>query len=375
MAHYDDDLTLRDARRIYFDANGFGADGGYHDAWVRFDLGPLPVAFPNTPSRVRAVRFHDLHHIATGYETTTVGEGEIAAWELGGGCADHYAAVRCALDGPPLLGDSASAALPSVAFDRRGALYLVDADQHVRRYTRARGRGCSFSIDAGFGTAGVLTLPSPVSQVSVDGRGVAVASGVLGSFVIDDGEVTTRCNRGSHGYVTMPARGPGVGIFPGSPVRRIAYEDGSCTVTPWAYAPAFRSVMAVGFDRKDMLLAGSMPDGSNQVAIFDERGRERARFGGARATADDGFCWVHGLSACRAGVCVIDTNCDRIRLWSARGEHVGNARASELLGVTGPWLSDIEPGRRGETFIAAGARRSPAGEGVAEGMLFLVSGM
>jgi hypothetical protein len=92
MAHYDDDLTLRDARRIYFDANGFGADGGYHDAWVRFDLGPLPVAFPNTPSRVRAVRFHDLHHIATGYETTTVGEGEIAAWELGGGCADHYAA-------------------------------------------------------------------------------------------------------------------------------------------------------------------------------------------------------------------------------------------------------------------------------------------
>ena len=122
----------------------------------------------------------------------------------------------------------------------------------------------------------------------MDGRGVAVASGVLGSFVIDDGEVTGRCNRGSHGYVTMPARGPGVGIFPGSPVRRIAYEDGSCTVTPWAYAPAFRSVMAVGFDRKNMLLAGSMPNGSNQVAIFDERGRERARFGGARATADDG---------------------------------------------------------------------------------------
>jgi len=284
-------------------------------------------------------------------------------------------AVRCTLDGPPLFGDSANAALSSIALDRRGALYLVDADQHVRRYNRARGRGCSFSIDAGFGAAGVLTLPSAVSQVSVDGRGAAVASGVLGSFVIDDGAVTARCNRGSHGYVTMPARGPGVGIFPGSPVRRVAYEDDSCTITPWAYAPAFRSVMAVAFDRKNMLLAGSMPNGSNQVAIFDERGRERARFGGARATADDGFCWVHGLSACRAGVCVIDTNCDRIRLWSARGEHVGNARASELLGVTGPWLSDIEPGRRGETFVAAGARRSPASEGVAEGMLFLVSGM
>lgn len=92
MAHYDDSLTLRDARRLYFDANGFGPDGGYHDAWVKFDLGPLPIAFPNTASRVRAVRFHDLHHVMTGYETTTRGESEIGAWELGSGCADHYAA-------------------------------------------------------------------------------------------------------------------------------------------------------------------------------------------------------------------------------------------------------------------------------------------
>jgi hypothetical protein len=29
------------------------------------------------------VRFHDLHHIVTGYPTTTLGESEIGAWELG----------------------------------------------------------------------------------------------------------------------------------------------------------------------------------------------------------------------------------------------------------------------------------------------------
>ena len=92
MAHYDDSLTLRDARRIYFEANQFGADGGYGDPWVKFKFGPFPMAFPNTASRVRAVRFHDLHHVMTGYETTNQGEGEIGAWELGSGCADHYAA-------------------------------------------------------------------------------------------------------------------------------------------------------------------------------------------------------------------------------------------------------------------------------------------
>lgn len=92
MVHYDDTLTMRDARRQYFEDNHFGLDGGYNDGWVKAKVGPFPVAFPNTPSRVRAVRFHDLHHVVTGYPTTNPGEGQIGAWEIATGCADHYAA-------------------------------------------------------------------------------------------------------------------------------------------------------------------------------------------------------------------------------------------------------------------------------------------
>jgi hypothetical protein len=40
----------------------------------------------------RAVRFHDLHHVVTGYDTTWTGEAEIGAWEVASGCAHHYAA-------------------------------------------------------------------------------------------------------------------------------------------------------------------------------------------------------------------------------------------------------------------------------------------
>ena len=32
--------------------------------------------------RQRAVRWHDLHHVATRFGTDNVGEGEISAWEL-----------------------------------------------------------------------------------------------------------------------------------------------------------------------------------------------------------------------------------------------------------------------------------------------------
>jgi hypothetical protein len=91
-ASYPDDVTLREARRRYFADNGFGEDGGYDDRWVDFKLGPLPFPFPNTPARVRAVRYHDLHHVLTGYATDIVGEFEIAAWEIAAGCKSMAAA-------------------------------------------------------------------------------------------------------------------------------------------------------------------------------------------------------------------------------------------------------------------------------------------
>ncbi len=87
-----DDRTLREARDRYFEDNGFGADGGYGEAWVDFKLGPIPFPFPNTKARVRAVGYHDLHHVLTGYRTDLPGELEISAWEIGAGCRDFAAA-------------------------------------------------------------------------------------------------------------------------------------------------------------------------------------------------------------------------------------------------------------------------------------------
>jgi hypothetical protein len=89
---YHPDLTMRAARTRYFENNGFGADGGYGAAWVDFKLGPIPFPFPNTPQRIDAVKFHDLHHVLTGYDTDFPGELEISAWEIGAGCKRYAAA-------------------------------------------------------------------------------------------------------------------------------------------------------------------------------------------------------------------------------------------------------------------------------------------
>jgi hypothetical protein len=99
LVHYDERLSMREARALYFEVNRFGPDGGYGEAWVDFKLGPLPLPFPNTAARVRAVRYHDLHHVLTGYDTNATGEFEIAAWELGAGCKDYLAAWQLNLGG------------------------------------------------------------------------------------------------------------------------------------------------------------------------------------------------------------------------------------------------------------------------------------
>jgi hypothetical protein len=86
-----DDLTLEEGRKLYFDRNGF-SESDYDTRWIRIDFKLLPLYFPNSTARRRAIPLHDLHHVLTGYETNFLGEAEIGAWEIASGCKDYWAA-------------------------------------------------------------------------------------------------------------------------------------------------------------------------------------------------------------------------------------------------------------------------------------------
>lgn len=88
---YSSEMTMGEARKIYFESNHFGDDGGYSDRWIKVKVWRIPIWVPNTKGRQRAVRLHDLHHILTEYPTTWRGEAEISAWEVAGGLRRHYA--------------------------------------------------------------------------------------------------------------------------------------------------------------------------------------------------------------------------------------------------------------------------------------------
>jgi hypothetical protein len=84
-------LSLREALARYLERSGLPPDGGYDARWVRTPIGPIPFVIPNTAGRRRIAPAHDLHHVLTGYATDLMGEGEIAAWEIGAGVRDRSA--------------------------------------------------------------------------------------------------------------------------------------------------------------------------------------------------------------------------------------------------------------------------------------------
>jgi hypothetical protein len=74
-------LTVREGRDLYLAENGFTVEA-YDAKWTDASFFGIPFRIPNTKAHSDGIKLHDLHHVATGYGTDLVGEGEISAWEF-----------------------------------------------------------------------------------------------------------------------------------------------------------------------------------------------------------------------------------------------------------------------------------------------------
>lgn len=87
-----DSVSLQRAVELHLVENGFPPDGGLDEPWVVVGLGPIPICLPNIKARRKAIPIHDLNHVLSGYSHDALGEAEIGAWELGGGCKGYWVA-------------------------------------------------------------------------------------------------------------------------------------------------------------------------------------------------------------------------------------------------------------------------------------------
>jgi hypothetical protein len=80
-------VTLQDELASFYKRSGFGEVVGARSLTVPVYTGCMLVPLPNIETRRRFLKYHDLHHLVTGYSVGRIGEGEVSAWELGTGSA------------------------------------------------------------------------------------------------------------------------------------------------------------------------------------------------------------------------------------------------------------------------------------------------
>ena len=92
MHLYNENQIVQQAMEDYFEHHHLGKDGGLHKKWAKIKVGRFHFPIPNTKARQKALVFHDIHHIVTGYDGNWSGEVSISAWEIASGCGKYYAA-------------------------------------------------------------------------------------------------------------------------------------------------------------------------------------------------------------------------------------------------------------------------------------------
>lgn len=78
-------MTLKEELAAFYRRLGFAETADRKACTVPVYTGCLLVPLPNIETRHRYLKYHDLHHLVTGYSTGRIGEGEVSAWELGTG--------------------------------------------------------------------------------------------------------------------------------------------------------------------------------------------------------------------------------------------------------------------------------------------------
>lgn len=123
-------MRVRDARDGYLAENGFTVEA-YDSPKSTGSIFGIKISVPNPPPHRRAIRLHDLHHVATGFGTDHAGEGEIAAWQARRGLvvAGMYVTAITALNGAIGFG-AAPARVWSAwrAAGTGGSLFALDAE-------------------------------------------------------------------------------------------------------------------------------------------------------------------------------------------------------------------------------------------------------
>jgi hypothetical protein len=173
-------MTIADALARYYVEQGLPADGGESERWFHIHVGRFTIPAPNPPARRKAVFYHDVNHILTGYDNVfSRGEMVIAGYEIGNGCGPYWIAWLINL-GMFLLGLLLHPRLTFQAFVRGRR-----ASSLYRRSDRAAIRAMTVEeLRAALGVREAAPQATLADSVSFVGWSVTAAALALGPPVL-----------------------------------------------------------------------------------------------------------------------------------------------------------------------------------------------
>jgi hypothetical protein len=296
----------------------------------------------------------------------------------------------CTIEGGGPVGKSRSSVLASIAV-QGNRIFVADGDEQLRGYDLTTTGGCKLKPIAALGDQGRLKLDPKVTTVSASRDRVVASSGVFGSTVLKDLKPYYKCTARPQGYVSIhPSGAFGIGRFANATVAKVTFTDTTCTSAPWVFEDlsqptrkgVFTNVNSVGFLGDTILVGGILakevhPKEPRVVLGMTLAGKELFRLGNTEQSfADDGLGWVHAVSGCHPGICVLDGNYRKLAIFQTSGAFVGKVELDKLFGLGGSrtgWYGSFATAADGSLYVAAGIDRD--GGKVAEGLVFRVTGL
>lgn len=276
---------------------------------------------------------------------------------------------ECAFDAAP----SSKTDDPIKAIARAGdRLYVANGTSGVAVY--AIGAGCKLSLDKAQGAGGTIDVGQKIEGLSADGKGTVYASnGVFDAYRIQGGKVAGKC--ANHYLAAAPDGATGYTFFVSATMAKVDLAAG-CKTSDWVLRSmndpqkrqgSLTGVTALGFLDGNVLVGGSAvepKDARVVVALDPATGAEKLRFGNPKALEQDGFGWIHAVTACKVGVCVADANFKAVSLWTKAGKFVGRVSLADALSTTDtPWDQTLATTEDGSLLVGISLRGSTGNVG------------
>ncbi len=244
----------------------------------------------------------------------------------------------CKMNGPIMKDESFVSGIGQIALDESGAIYVVDNEHKLRKYVANGAKSCELSLDTTFGDKGILTVAKDdvkLAKVVADDRGdlyftewnlnatkttklsqgkvVGVVCDQVGELHVDASGKSGTLNKMKVDVVAGECRGPTIKLF--GLDSKLQVND----ILPFGDGFA---------------VIGSQVS-ATKIGLTSADGKVKALIG--EADADKQICSLNSIVPCSQGVCVVDSNCRSLRVWSTDGKWVGVGKLGAMAGLRYPW--------------------------------------